>query len=269
MNLTYNNFCSLDCDITDIFAFQHLWKEDTQYNYETHGRTKYLIYYQLENERSYYCDGKLIYTLKKHDILFLPHGAKYTSVITSPENQTTGIGIAFNLYTPDNVLVETKEPIKLVAHDSTGQYYKRFKKILFSVLHPNTNSLRLKGEIYMLLDEMFSAINAKSSYDKSYHDIAEAISVIEHSPEINYTNQQLAEMCFISESSFLRKFKAYSGGVSPLQYRNNIRLMRAEEMVNTTRTLDEIAEMLGFYDAAHLCRIYKQSTGHTLKKKQL
>jgi len=42
--------------------------------------------------------------------------------------------------------------------------------------------------------------------------------------------------------------------------------MKAEEMANDTNlSVEEIAEMLGFYDASYLCRYYKQCTGKTLK----
>jgi len=54
--------------------------------------------------------------------------------------------------------------------------------------------------------------------------------------------------------------------VTPAQYRNNIRLVMAEEMATSSKTLQEIAEMLGFYDASHLCRTFKQQRGRTLKK---
>ena len=70
----------------------------------------------------------------------------------------------------------------------------------------------------------------------------------------------------MSEASFLRKFKAYSGGMPPIKYRNNIRIMLAEEMSASPLTTAEIAERLGFYDSAHLCRAYKEVFGTTLKK---
>lgn len=267
MKFTYNNFCSIDCNICDVLAFHSLWKEDIPYNYEAHGRTKYLIYYQLENERVYYRNKKLIFKLSKHDIVFLPHGSKYTSVIGESAGHTSGIGISFNICDNSGKLIESDEDIKILHHDANGHFYKIFKRILFSVLHPSTNTLRLKSDLFGMLDNFFSPETPKSEKNSEFESIADAINLIENSPEENHSNKELANLCFMSESSFLRKFKAYSGGISPLQYRNHIRMMRAEELISTSKTVDEIAVLLGFYDASHLCRIYKQITGHSLKKK--
>lgn len=267
MKFTYNNFCSIDCNITDIIAFHSIWKEDNQYNYELQGRNKYLIFYQLENGRNYFRRGEHICTINKHDILFLPHGTRYTSAAANGDECTSGIGISFNIRDQDGNVIESDEDIKIICHDSDSRFYNMFKKILFSVLHPSTNSLKLKAELFDMLDKFFSEESHSEGRDKIYDSIAEAISTIESSPEENYSNKELANMCFLSESSFVRKFKQYSGGKSPLQYRNQIRLMRAEELVNTSKTIDQIASLLGFYDGSHLCRLYKKMTGHTLKKK--
>ena len=222
MKFTYNNFCSMDCNICDVIALRSLWKEDMPYNYEVHGRTKYLLYYQLENERVYYRDKKQIFKLSKHDIVFLPHGSKYTSVIADSSDHASGIGISFNIKDNDGNIIESDEDIKIVYRDTNGHFYKTFKKILFSVLHPSTNSLKLKAELFGMLDSFFS--NETITYEKNaeYEPISEAIHILENSPEENHSNKELSALCYMSESSFLRKFKAYSGGIPPIKYRNNI-----------------------------------------------
>lgn len=268
MFISYNDICSLDCSISDIISYHHIWDMPTEYNYETNGRVNNLLYYHTENEIEYYVKGSKKLTLNKHDILFIPNKYKYTSVINgNNENIISGIGITFNIKSQTGEKIDFSDEIKIVYHDKEEQLYQSFKKILFSVLHPSTNALKLKGQMYTLLDDIFRDKDKSNTAKRIREDIANAISIIENYPQKNYSNSQLAELCFMSESSFMRKFKAYSGGITPLQYRNNIRLMRAEDLIYTTKTIDEIAELLGFYDAAHLCRIYKQATGHSLKKK--
>ncbi len=269
MVVSYKDLCSSECIVSDIVSYHHIWDNPTEYNYEQAGRVNNLLYYQFDNSIDYYVSNKKLCTIEKHDIIFIPNKFRYTSIISgNNESPTSGIGITFNIRTPDGEPIDFSDGLKKVFFDENEQIYQRFTKILYSVLHPNTSMLKLKGQIYTLLDELFKDRDKSKTTKKIREDIANAISVIENYPQRNYSNSQLAEMCFMSESSFMRKFKAYSGGITPLQYRNNIRLMRAEDLIYTTKTIEEIAELLGFYDAAHLCRIYKQSTGHTLKKKQ-
>ena len=266
MIIKYKDLCSTDFIFSDIVSYRMNFDGNDIYNYESTGRIKHLLFYQIENRRSYYIKDRHICTLGSGDILFLPHGVKYRSFIENCNEPTDGIGISFNLYTPTGELILLDEAIKFLANDNYGQYYKRFRKILYSVMNPTENILRLKGELYSIFDELFAARDRREDFKKSYGDIIDAINILENNPEKNLTTKELADMCLMSESSFLKKFKAYSGGIAPIKYRNNIRIMLAEELATSPLTINEIAEKLGFYDAAHLCRAYKQSKGDTLKK---
>jgi transcriptional regulator GlxA family with amidase domain len=95
-----------------------------------------------------------------------------------------------------------------------------------------------------------------------------AIEQIERRPEENMSVKELTQLCCLSESSFRRKFKAYSHGISPLAYRNRLRVLKAKQLCTITAcTIERAAQILGFCDAAHLYRIYKQYTGKTSKQR--
>ena len=265
--IKYKDLCSLDFSFGDIAAYR-MKSDNIVYDYESTGRTKHLIFYQIENKRKYYLNDEHICTLNQGDVLFLPHGTKYRSFAENIDLQSDGIGVSFDMYSQDGEKIMIDEPIKLVARDSYGQYLKRFKKILFSVNNPAENVLRLKGELYSILDELFAEKEKREDFKANYGDIVSAITLLENHPERNLSAKELADMCHMSESSFLRKFKNYSGGIAPVKYRNNIRLILAEELVNSPMSLNTIAEKLGFYDAAHLCKVYKQAKGYTIKRRK-
>ncbi|MBQ4631378.1 MAG: helix-turn-helix transcriptional regulator [Clostridia bacterium] len=266
LKINYSDLCSLDYVIKNVSAHPDVWNDIDTFDFEENGRKKHLIYYQLDNERDYYQNGKLLFTLKKHDILFAPEGSKYLSV--SSGAMASGFGISFDLFLPDNSGITIDEPLKIVANDESGQLYKHFQMIRYCFLHQNTSATRLKGELFTLIDKLFTDTQAYLAFEATYKSIHPAISIINNHPEKNISNSELAEKCYMSTSSFMRKFKQFSGGLTPVQYKNHTRIIRAEEMVNSSNlTLNEIAEMLGFYDAAHLCRKYKQYTGRTLKKR--
>ncbi len=263
----YTDLCSLDFTFRNAFTYYQIWQPDDIHDFERLGRTRNLIYYQIDGCRRYYQDGKFLMTLNKGDIFFAPDGAKYYTDIPELYNSniSAGVGVSFDLLDNDGELIKIDEPIGVIGHDDKGDIYKKFERLMYAFYHKSTCSMTYKGELYMLLDRILSPTEEKNDLRGSYSEILEAISMIETHPQLNLTNKELADMCFLSETTFLRKFKAYSGGVTPAHYRNNIRLVMAEELATTSKTLQEIAETLGFYDASHLCRIFKQYRGRTLK----
>jgi AraC-like DNA-binding protein len=73
--------------------------------------------------------------------------------------------------------------------------------------------------------------------------------------------QQLACELNVSYSSFRQAFKAQTG-ISPKQYQVKIRLHKAQDfLANTSKSIGEIADILGFDSAFHLSKQFKESTG--------
>ena len=71
-----------------------------------------------------------------------------------------------------------------------------------------------------------------------------------------------AQMCYLSEDRFIRMFKKRTG-FPPYRYQLKIRIQRAVEMLeNSSVTVGECAEAVGFHDIAYFSRIFKKFTGH-------
>ena len=268
MDINYKDLTNTDFNFVNVVAYRMDNDTNIEYNYETYGRTKHLLFCQMEGDRHYYCGNRHICTLTPGDVLFLPHGAKYRSFVSENSTSNTGIGISFDLISSTGEAIMIDEDIRLFLNRKDNQLLKRFKKILYSVANPAHSILRLKGELFSLLDELFADREKREDFDEAYKDIMAAITLLETKPENNLNLKSLGEMCHMSESSFLRKFKEYSGGITPIKYRNNIRFMLAEELASSRLTMNEIAEKLGFYDGAHLCKMYKDHKGYSLKRKE-
>ena len=74
--------------------------------------------------------------------------------------------------------------------------------------------------------------------------------------------QAYAKLCCLSQVHFIRVFKAYTG-VTPYHYQLKIRIDRAIEMLeNTSITVGQCAECVGFHDSAYFSRVMKRMTGH-------
>ncbi len=73
----------------------------------------------------------------------------------------------------------------------------------------------------------------------------------------------LAEMAGLSQSHFSRAFKA-STGMAPYRWQLDARIRRAQALlINTSSSLDQVAEATGFADAVHLGRTFRRLTGAT------
>jgi AraC-like DNA-binding protein len=73
--------------------------------------------------------------------------------------------------------------------------------------------------------------------------------------------EQLARDLHVGYSYFRQAFKAQTG-ISPKQYQLQIRLQKAQDLLaNTSKSVSEIAEILGFNTAYHFSSQFKQHVG--------
>jgi AraC family transcriptional regulator len=73
--------------------------------------------------------------------------------------------------------------------------------------------------------------------------------------------EQLSQAAGLSPGYLSRAFKT-STGITPHQYILRIRVDRAKQLIQTTnRSLDEIAEQVGFADGSHMTSVFWKVTG--------
>ena len=75
-----------------------------------------------------------------------------------------------------------------------------------------------------------------------------------------------AALCDMSEVHFRRLFRAYAG-MSPIDYRNDLRLAGAQKLLQSREyNVSEAAERVGFSNLSFFIRLYCRKFGHTPKK---
>lgn len=76
------------------------------------------------------------------------------------------------------------------------------------------------------------------------------------------TLAEMAKHCQLKKFAFLRTFqRAY--GITPYRYLQSLRLVKAQQLLREGESLAQCAASSGFYDQAHLNRIFKASIGIT------
>ena len=86
--------------------------------------------------------------------------------------------------------------------------------------------------------------------------------MIESNPADNRPISQLARLCGVGETRFRQLFLQYSGGISPVEYRNRLRIDYAEKYLYSDLVTVEYAALAsGFNDLSHFYRTYKKYKG--------
>ena len=113
-----------------------------------------------------------------------------------------------------------------------------------------------------LLSALPSAVKSRNNFARRIDEIIlEAQSLIEGTYQETLSMEQLARRLHIGYSYFRQAFKARTG-LSPKQYQLQIRLQKAHEfLLNTSKSVKEIAEILGFDSAYHLSNQFKKHMG--------
>ncbi len=115
------------------------------------------------------------------------------------------------------------------------------------------------GRFYELYPQIKNKLSV-ARHNTSYLEIMQAVSYIKQNCTADFTVSTLAKMCNMSESKFYAAFKAGTG-FSPTEYKNHIRIMRAEQMLaQNSCSIEYICEQLNFCSPAYFRRVFKQHT---------
>ena len=137
------------------------------------------------------------------------------------------------------------------------------------------------AEIYALFatDERLQKIRALGKYYDFYADVLPylrpeapskynpvlpvALEYIEQNAHRNYSIEELAAHCCVSESRLYHIFKSQLD-TTPVHYRNELRVENAAERLRSTdQSIDRIAESCGFNSTAYFRETFREFTGLT------
>lgn len=111
-------------------------------------------------------------------------------------------------------------------------------------------------------------IVADKSYNESFTRIELAVHDINKNYDSNLSLADYADMCNMSKYHFLRIFKK-TVGVTPLEYRNNIRLEHAADMLcEENVSVEQVSFQLGFSSASYFSTVFKERYGVPPKQYQ-
>ena len=114
-------------------------------------------------------------------------------------------------------------------------------------------------ELMLLLKRNMSG--AKKRSFEHIDKVAYVMQKMNRDFEEQHTLDDYAQMCSMSKYHFLRVFENITG-TSPMEYRSSLRIEHAKELLEeTSLSVGEIGERLGYTSASNFCDAFKRRVG--------
>ena len=252
---SFSQLINTDFDLKNITVTPYTFEPCNTVEYKN-GRKNNLLHFVTYGTRRYNVDGRE-FDVQNGDVIFIPKGTVYSCFT---QKGCSGIGVCFDMWEKEDVLFS--KDVYVCGKTESGKIAEYIRKMTEEYCNAPSGIVMLKA---LLLRAIYAFAKAFEGSETDYTIIKPALDFIaEHFCE-NLPVSDYATVCNISESYFRKKFCSCMG-ISPIEYRNELRFIKARSLYSQGKTLSEIAEITGFYDAGFFSKIYKKSTGTTLKK---
>ncbi len=115
---------------------------------------------------------------------------------------------------------------------------------------------------FKLLCEMARDTN-RSELDAQSRKIKPGVSYLQNNYTEDFSIDRLAQACGLSTGRFRRIFSECLG-MTPVEYRNKLRMQKAVELLKTgSYTVGEVAELVGISDIKYFSKLFNRYTGVT------
>lgn len=126
--------------------------------------------------------------------------------------------------------------------------------------------VELKERIDALISESVLSVKEAGNYERKHPKVTEAIDFINNNIHLAICVNDLARILGISYEHFIRLFKK-EVGITPIEYINRARITVAMKYLKeTSLTIREIMEKVGFKTEQNFFRQFKKISGLTPKK---
>ncbi len=195
-------------------------------------------------------------------ILYLPTDVEYESYW---DEQTEGGYITFHFVLTDanGRPLRLSDEVEPVAEDKTGELYKWFNSAYEAYMrYEKFVEIMLQSYFYSIIHTIVRQLERKKLKEENDSRIIyKAMIHLNGHYMSDVTTEQLAAMCNLSIATFRRVFKKYNH-MSPLRYKNRLKLLRAKEMLQSgLYTVTEVSDLMNCTDLSHFNKLYRSEFG--------
>lgn len=246
-----------------LISCGHIFAEPQRVICRPQGRSDWLLFYIAKGRESFFLDKKRVAEAGAF-IIFAPNEKQHHINESSKTSEFYYVHFQCDSL-PDGISLNTSQIYSFEHHNRTSAI---FEEIIEETLQkrPHYEILCISRLLQLLSIIQREAAQLDYSSDKQLRSVANAIAHMKINCESNLRLEDYAAMCFMSKYHFARVFKQVTG-VTPLDYRNEIRIESAKELLqNGFLSVNEISESLGYSSPAYFSDIFKKCVGVSPRK---
>ena len=242
-------------------TLSELWAHDTVGSWKIQNRRNTLLHCHQKGIRRYFQNDECVLTMHPHDIAILPTTCSYFSKADSDDiGNFSGHCVEFCLRDSRGIDLLVGDRPYIVAHDRNGYYSERLRNIQRLMLQGGLGRLSAKAELYQILHAIALEQQIQLA-EPGKKALLPAIQYMESHLNESASIDMLAEICFMSRSTFYRRFQT-EYGMPPIAWHLKRRLEKSADLLRSGGlTVEQVAETMGFYDAAYFSRAFYRQMG--------
>lgn len=225
------------------------------------GRPTHGLLYVRNGSACFYHGVNPTISVETGGVLYIPKGYRYKMQFTSSETEFILLNLDItNANGEETALAE--KIILMTPNDHTQQIDRIMTELEVTASSLDFPLLLHRKElVYRLLGILYSAGSLSFLQTARHPQILPGVLLLEKTYLQNLPISRFAEESNISLSSF-RSLFSKQFGVSPVQYRNNLRIERAKQQLSEgIYSVSEVAYACGFENIGYFCRYYKRVVG--------
>lgn len=266
--IQFRELCEVEFDIHNIIIMNQYWQTGEEYVIDPNGRPDNGLMYLYDCDFEYVDEsGEVVGRAERGSIVYSPIGSTYTCrfVVSESHNPSAPCDYLVNFL----LLTESGEPFRLsddrmlIHPRKSGYFCDKFRELTSFENRSFASRWKIKSLLYELLGELSLELCDRDILTRRLAPLYPAIEYIRSTDLARLDASTLAERCHLSRSCFSRLFREYAG-MPPLEYINRMRISQAHAKLKSgLMSVGEVAESLGYSDAAYFSRYYKKLTGHS------
>ena len=246
----------------NIKSCGHIFAKQGRESFRPNGRGDWLLLYVARGTETFFLDRETEAPAGSF-IIFRP-GEKQHHIHT----ETRMAEFYYIHFVTDDFSFSNLESSKIYTIEASAGICDLFEEMI--------NDLYLKlpcyqrMSVFMFLKILGTLERGTASDTASYkHYLNKVENVVQRINSDYFENvslEEYASMCNMSKYHFLRTFENITG-ISPIAYRNKIRIERAQRLLDDTElTIGKIGEKVGYSSQSYFCDAFKKECGISPKE---
>ena len=249
-----------------IVSCGHIFAKPGREIYRPKGRDDWLLFYIAKESETFYFEKPVVCEAGSF-VIYAPNEKQHHIYNGTKNAEFYYIHFKCNKL-PEKVDLKTSTPYQLSVK---SHICDMFEEIINETLEKKALYERVcLYKFFSLLTELERKVQQVNNPSKEgFKRIALAVQHMNKHYNSDYTLADYANMCNMSKYHFLRQFE-YIVGHSPVEYRNNIRLEHAAELLREEKlSVEQVSSMVGYTTASYFSVAFKQKFGISPKQYSL